>query len=127
MVQKVASRERGEETEGLKDGSRRGPTIGSRTFKVQKRLGLLLMLPFVLAPSCSTLAFNYNWYLLDLPEYEQGDLLHPKEADRDLEIDVCDPHEGDPNRCIVIQNAEFIRLRQNYEAMAERLKACESR
>ena len=71
--------------------------------------------------SCSS--FPYRHYGLDAKSYE-GQLLGPEPKD-DLPLTVCQPDEQTKGKCIVVLAAEWFRLRQEYESMLARLKACE--
>lgn len=69
--------------------------------------------------------FSFKNYGLDLPDYSQGKLLGPTEAD-DLPITVCKPDELVKGKCVVMLATDFFRLKQDYEETKQRLKECQS-
>ena len=71
--------------------------------------------------SCSS--FPYKHYGLDAASYE-GSLSGPEPKD-DLPLSVCTPTEQEQGKCMVMLREEFYRMKQEYEDMQKRLKACE--
>lgn len=83
-------------------------------------LGLLLGIVLI---GCA--GFSYRYYGLDLPSYD-GTLLGPKPED-DISFSVCKPDDQSKGKCVVLKADEFFRLKQEYQDMQERLKACEKK
>lgn len=74
----------------------------------------------MLLVSCAG-AFPYKWYGID----PDAGVLFGKTNKEDLPLTVCAPDQTQKGKCAVILIDEFDRLRNDYAAMKERLKACE--
>ena len=80
-------------------------------------LGILVCLA-----ACSAAGFKY--YGLDGVDYRSGTLLGPKPKD-DLPFYRCEPDASKKHKCVIMFTADFFALKQDYEDVKMRLKACE--
>lgn len=78
--------------------------------------------------SCGSAQFPYDYYAIDLPSYEEGELLPQNEDLPNLPLSTCDPTTApEGEKCVVVLAEEFRQLVLEYIEMKERLKACEER
>jgi len=80
----------------------------------------------LLVVSCGSAQFPYDYYGVDVPSYEEGELFDARNPDRKIRFKTCDP-ETPPagEKCVVLLADEFETLVLDYLDIRERLKACE--
>ena len=81
---------------------------------------VFIITTFLLLAACAS-AFPYKWYGID----PGAGILLGKIESEDLPLTVCSADQNQKGKCAVILIDEFDRLRNDYAAMKERLKACE--
>jgi len=82
------------------------------------------LIPLLIILGCSTP--QYRWYGLDLPSYEEGKLLGPKEK-HDLPISVCKPDLMTKGKCIVFKVEEFERILADLVRLQVVVDACQKK
>lgn len=95
--------------------------MGLRGFLPGAVFGALISIAFT---ACAT-GFGYKFYALDLPDYTQGVLRGPVEAD-DIKMEVCKPNDLGKAPCTVFITAEFEALKADLEDTRQKLKECQS-
>jgi hypothetical protein len=83
---------------------------------------LFVILGLLVLAACAS-AFPYKWYGID----PGAGVLLGKTPKDDLPISVCSPDDVQKGKCAVMLVDEFDRLRNDYTALKERLKACEKK
>jgi hypothetical protein len=94
-----------------------------------KNIGIreLFALVALLALSCSSLGFNYRFYVLDAePESDLRRVtLRGPEPEDDLPGQVCEDDQSSMAKCIVYLRSEHEKLQRDFLELQERLIACE--
>ena len=84
------------------------------------------LVPFLFLLSCSSSSFDFDYYGIDHPRYDEGKLDALSEDTEDLQFRVCEPTDADGTPCVVMLSAEYFKMAREFVRIKERLRACES-